>query len=48
MVLNGDTEYSLHFNETDALTEAQRRYAETQYTLFRNWYRDWSAGLNVA
>ncbi|WP_199103484.1 dihydrodipicolinate synthase family protein [Aquitalea sp. ASV11] len=48
MVLNGDTEYSLHFNETDTLTEAQRRYAETQYTLFRNWYRDWSAGLNVA
>ncbi|WP_062791425.1 dihydrodipicolinate synthase family protein [Aquitalea pelogenes] len=48
MVLNGDTEYSLHFNETDVLTEAQRRYAETQYTLFRNWYRDWSAGLNVA
>jgi len=48
MVLNGDTEYSLHFNETDALTEAQRRYAETQYTLFREWYRNWSAGLNVA
>ncbi|NWK76487.1 dihydrodipicolinate synthase family protein [Aquitalea sp. LB_tupeE] len=48
MVLNGDTEYSLHFNESDVLTEAQRRYAETQYTLFRNWYRDWSAGLNVA
>jgi 4-hydroxy-tetrahydrodipicolinate synthase len=48
MVLNGDTEYSLHFNETDALSDAQRRYAETQYTLFRNWYRDWSAGLNVA
>lgn len=48
MVLNGDTEYSLHFNETDALTEAQRRYAETQYKLFREWYRNWSAGLNVA
>jgi 4-hydroxy-tetrahydrodipicolinate synthase len=39
MVLNGDTEYSLHFNETDALTEAQRRYAETQYTLFRTGTR---------
>ena len=48
MVLNGDTEYSLHFNETDVLSEAQRRYAETQYTLFREWYRNWSAGLNVA
>jgi dihydrodipicolinate synthase/N-acetylneuraminate lyase len=48
MVLNGDSEYSLHFNESDVLTEAQRRYAETQYALFRSWYRDWSAGLNAA
>ncbi|WP_199053389.1 dihydrodipicolinate synthase family protein [Aquitalea sp. ASV15] len=48
MVLNGDAEYSLHFNESDVLSEAQRRYAETQYTLFRNWYRNWLAGLNVA
>ncbi|ALM53337.1 dihydrodipicolinate synthase family protein [Halomonas huangheensis] len=45
MVLNGDTEYSLHFNETDALSDAQRRYAETQYELFRNWYAQWSAAL---
>jgi len=42
MVLNGDTEYTLHFNETDALSASQRRYAETQYTLFRDWYADWS------
>lgn len=42
MVLNGDTEYTLHFNETDALSPAQRNYAETQYTLFRNWYAQWS------
>lgn len=45
MVLNGDTEYSLHFNETDALSDAQRRYAETQYDLFRDWYAQWSASL---
>lgn len=42
MVLNGDTEYTLHFNETDALSEAQRRYAETQYDRFRKWFAGWS------
>ncbi|HFF4980029.1 dihydrodipicolinate synthase family protein, partial [Acinetobacter baumannii] len=35
MVLNGDKEYTLHFNETDALSESQRKYVETQYELFR-------------
>jgi len=45
MVLNGDKEYSLHFNETDALSESQRKYVETQYELFRNWYRNWSAEI---
>ncbi|MFI8578362.1 dihydrodipicolinate synthase family protein [Ectopseudomonas khazarica] len=43
MVLNGDQEYRLHFNESDALSDAQRRYAETQYQLFRQWYANWSA-----
>ena len=47
MVLNGDTEYSLHFYETDALSEAQRRYAQTQYELFRNWYAKWSKEVNA-
>ncbi|WP_434518687.1 dihydrodipicolinate synthase family protein [Pseudomonas sp. NFX1] len=47
MVLNGNPEYALHFNETDALTDAQRRYAEQQYALFRAWYADWSAANNV-
>ncbi len=48
MVLNGDREYALHFNDTDALTDAQRNYAEQQYTLFRNWYASWSAEQNLA
>ncbi|WP_455923672.1 dihydrodipicolinate synthase family protein [Pseudomonas putida] len=43
MVLNGDTEYTLHFNETDVLSDAQRRYAEQQYALFGRWYAIWSA-----
>ncbi|HGQ7175717.1 TPA: dihydrodipicolinate synthase family protein [Acinetobacter baumannii] len=45
MVLNGDKEYTLHFNETDALSESQRKYVETQYKLFRTWYRNWSAEI---
>jgi len=43
MVLNGDLEYTLHFYDTDALSDSQRRYAETQYALFRAWYAQWSA-----
>lgn len=36
MVLNGDKEYTLHFNETDALSESQRKYVETQYGAVRS------------
>ncbi|WPP02022.1 dihydrodipicolinate synthase family protein [Pseudomonas sp. HR96] len=43
MVLNGDQEYRLHFNASDVLSDAQRRYAENQYQLFRQWYANWSA-----
>lgn len=42
MVLNGEEEYRLHFNETDALTDAQRNYIEAQYGLFRKWFDDWA------
>jgi 4-hydroxy-tetrahydrodipicolinate synthase len=41
MVLQGDREYALHFNESDALSESQQRFAETQLTLFRNWWAQW-------
>jgi dihydrodipicolinate synthase/N-acetylneuraminate lyase len=47
MVLNGDDAYRLHFNETDALSDAQRNYAESQYALFRAWYADWSGQEGV-
>lgn len=43
LVLNGDTEYELHFNETDRLSESQRKYAEQQYKQFRAWYKNWIA-----
>jgi len=42
MVLKGDAEYGLHFNESDALSESQRGYAESQYRLFKTWYAAWS------
>lgn len=42
MVLKGDTEYSLHFNESDALTDSQRGYVEAQFKLFNTWYAQWS------
>ncbi|MBJ9978235.1 dihydrodipicolinate synthase family protein [Pseudomonas sp. S75] len=48
MVLNGDHEYGLHFNESDELSTAQRNYAEQQYALFRTWYASWSAEQNLA
>ena len=43
LVLQGDDAFRLHFNESDALSDAQRRYVEAQYHLFRSWYAGWSA-----
>ncbi|WP_313350760.1 dihydrodipicolinate synthase family protein [Paracoccus sp. (in: a-proteobacteria)] len=42
MTLQGDTEYQLHFNETDELSPSQRGWAETQYHQFKTWYAEWS------
>jgi 4-hydroxy-tetrahydrodipicolinate synthase len=42
MVLEGNPEYTLHFNETDALSPSQRHYAETQLRLFKTWYQAWA------
>ncbi len=47
MVLNGDSEYTLHFNESDKLSDAQRKYIEQQYELFRAWYSNWSQQPDV-
>ena len=48
MVLNGEQEYALHFNETDMLSDSQRNYVEAQYKLFRNWYASWREQSGVA
>lgn len=42
LVLNGEEEYRLHFNETDELSASQRHYCEQQYTLFQKWFADWA------
>jgi dihydrodipicolinate synthase/N-acetylneuraminate lyase len=42
MVLQGDAEYSLHFNETDVLSASQCAWVETQFAQFRTWYANWS------
>lgn len=47
MVLKGDAEYTLHFNETDELSESQRGYAEAQLKLFETWYDAWSSHLEA-
>ena len=48
MVLKGDPEYTLHFNETDALSDSQRGYVEAQLKLFDTWYAEWSRQPGVA
>ncbi|NTF44703.1 dihydrodipicolinate synthase family protein [Rhizobium rhizogenes] len=42
MVLKGDAEYTLHFNESDVLSDSQRGYVEAQFKLFNSWYAQWS------
>ena len=41
MVLSGNEDYRLHFNESDCLTDAQRNYAESQFHLFKSLYASW-------
>lgn len=41
MVLNGDNEYKLQFNETDKLSASQRYFAKSQYELFKKWWSTW-------
>lgn len=45
MVLEGHGAYRLNFNESDVLSESQRRYVEAQWSLFKAWYAGWSASL---
>ncbi len=42
MVLQGDPEYALQFNASDALSPSQQAYAERQLRLFKSWYKAWA------
>jgi 4-hydroxy-tetrahydrodipicolinate synthase len=41
LVLLGDSDYELHFNETDRLSNSQRHFAESQLKLFQKWWSEW-------
>jgi 4-hydroxy-tetrahydrodipicolinate synthase len=41
MVLEGNAEYALHFNPSDALSASQRGFAEAQLHQFKTWYAGW-------
>ncbi len=41
LVLNGESEYAVHFNESDALTVSQRSFVDQQYSLFKSWWANW-------
>lgn len=43
MVLEGNPEYELHFNETDTLSASQKSYATQQLKLFKTWHGNWAA-----
>ena len=41
LVLNGESEYELHFNESDKLSPSQKTFVEDQYKLFKDWWANW-------
>ncbi len=41
LVLNGETEYELHFNESDSLSASQKGFVESQYAQFKTWWSNW-------
>ena len=42
LVLLGDKDYELHFNESDQLSESQAGFAESQLKQFMTWWDNWS------
>ncbi|GGW34481.1 dihydrodipicolinate synthase family protein [Gemmobacter lanyuensis] len=45
LVTQGDAAYTLHFNEGDELSAAQKGFIEKQMALFSGWYADWASKL---
>lgn len=45
MALEGDTEYELNINPTDALSDTQRHHATNHLAQFKSWYKAWTRDL---
>ena len=41
MVLEGNPEYTHHFDASDALSPSQQQFIRTQWQLFRSWWSQW-------
>ena len=41
LTLVGDQDYQYHFNETDELSDSQRRFVESQLKTFQSWWANW-------
>ena len=41
LVLRGETEFELHFNESDVLCPSQKAFAQAQLQLFDQWWDQW-------
>ena len=41
LTLVGDSDYQYHFNESDALSDSQRHFAEAQLITFQAWWASW-------
>jgi 4-hydroxy-tetrahydrodipicolinate synthase len=41
MVLEGHSEYQLHFNESDRLSASQSEFLHTQWLQFNRWWSEW-------
>jgi 4-hydroxy-tetrahydrodipicolinate synthase len=41
MVLEGNDEYTHHFNSSDELSASQRAFLKDQWALFRTWWSSW-------
>ena len=43
LYLKGEKEYTNHFNTFDKLSESQTEFAEKQFDLFNEWWRNWES-----
>ena len=41
LVLLGNSQYELHFNQSDRLSPSQRAFVEAQLSLFQTWWKNW-------